>query len=369
MNEAGKRPQKSLSSSRSAAKTAQELRLLRTRETWRVNSRRTILVMLFCSITVLVPRATLVLGQGPSKAEPSSVHTRYGLPAAVLKGPFHFAGETIPISRADVQYRILSQVNFLLLDARSVLTRWLADKSRHAWIFETVLAKEGVPRDLVLLAPVLTGRKSAGPSRSGGVGWWTLSELCKAGDGIEMAQDSWHDDRWDPDLSTRCFALKLKAIKKELGDTGWLMTVAGYLASTKTIQALEQKWNTTVFWDLPLPDDAEELVVRWVALGIIDGNREHFGLKVKEAPPIAFDQISGVVLSKDLSVAEIARLTDTPPREILELNPKIRHGRAVFPSSVDGKPATHSLAAPRGKGQTLVKKLKEAGYLEKSAKE
>lgn len=301
----------------------------------------------------------------PIKNSSESLHSRYTLPPAVLRNSFQFAGEEIPLSRPDVHYRVVSQVNFLLLDARSVLTRWLVERSRHAWIFEAVFAKEGLPKDLALLAPVLTGRKSGGPGRTGGVGWWTLSELCKTNDGLEMTQDSWHDDRWDLDLSTRCFALQLKDIKKDLGDSGWFMSVAAYLSSTKTIQTLKQKWNTTVFWDLPLPEDVEDLVVRWVALGIIDRNREHFGLKVKEAPPLAFDQISGVVLTKDLPLAEIARFTNTSPRLILELNPKIRPAKPLFPAVVDGKTVVHSFAAPRGKGRHLVEKLQEAGYLEK----
>ena len=37
-----------------------------------------------------------------------------------------------------------------------------------------------------------------------------------------------------------------------------------------------------------------------------------------------FDQVTGLQLTKDLPIAEIARMTGVPPREILRLNPKIK---------------------------------------------
>ncbi len=73
-----------------------------------------------------------------------------------------------------------------------------------------------------------------------------------------MGEDSWHDDRLDPELATKCFAARMKEIRKQLGSEGWLMPVAAYLTSTKTIQELQQRWDTKLFWDLPLPEFAEE---------------------------------------------------------------------------------------------------------------
>ncbi len=130
------------------------------------------------------------------------------------------------------------------------------------------------------------------------------------------------------------------------------MVVAAYLCGTKPLQELEQRWNTQVFWDLPLPDAAEELVVRWIALRIIDANRGAFGLRFKESPPLTFDQVTGLVLTKDLSLAEIAKLTGTPAREILLLNPKVKAAHAVFPATVQGKRPVHTLAAPKGERTT-----------------
>jgi hypothetical protein len=325
--------------------------------------------------TVLLAGVVLLFGlcpaspkaAGPTKqARPNC--SRYSLPPTVLNKPFYFAGELVPIQRHDVQSRLLHQINFLLLDARSVLTDWLSERSRYSWIFDEVLRKEGVPEEFVLFAPVLSALAQKSPSKPPVAGWWALDKPCSASDGVEMTEDSWHDDRMDLELSTRCFAVRLKKARKELGGINWLMTAAAFVTSTKTIQDLRQHWNTDQYWDLPLPESAEDLVVRWMALCIINGHREFYDLKFKDAAPFTFDQVTGLVLNKDLTVAEIAHMVGVPPREILKLNPKIKAATPVLPAKARGKRLSHTIAAPKGKGWVLVDKLKKGGYLAESPK-
>ena len=304
---------------------------------------------------------------GPTKESRPNC-SRYSLPSSLLKKPFHFAGELVPIQRPDVQSRILKQINFLLLDARGVLTGWLSERSRYAWIFDEVLRKEGVPDEFVLFAPILSALTLKASSRSAMAGWWALDKPCAASDGVEMLEDSWHDDRMDLELSTRCFAARLKDARKELGGGSWLMTAAAYITSTKTIQELRKSWATDQFWDMPLPENAEDLVVRWIALWIINGHRDIYGLKFKDTPPFTFDQVTGLVLSKELTVAEIAHMTGVSSREILELNPKIKAAAPVLPTTARGKSLSHTIAAPKGKGWVLVDKLKKGGYVAESPK-
>jgi hypothetical protein len=322
----------------------------------------------FAATVLLLAVGTFVVPARGAQPESRPALVRYAIPRPVLEKQFTFCGEPIPLRRADVRSRIESQINFLLLDARSVLTEWLSEKARCSWLFEEILAKEGLPKDLSLLPPVIAGLNVLSSSRGPGVGWWALTSACSASEGVEMSVDSWHDDRLDLELSTRCFVARVKDIRKALSGQTWLMVVAAYLCGTKPVQELEQRWDSQAFWDLPLPDNAEELVVRWIALGIIDANRSAFGLHFKESPPLTFDQVTGLVLTKDLSLAEIARLTGTPPREILLLNPKVKAGSAVFPATVQGQKPVHTLAAPKGKGQALVQQLHKQGYLAEQPK-
>ena len=317
----------------------------------------------FVATVMLLVAGAIAVSSHAAQPESKPTLVRYAIPRPMLEKQFTFCGEPIPLKRADIRSRIESQINFLLLDARSVLTEWLSERARFAWLFEEILAREGLPKNLSLLPPVIGGMNVLTASRGPGVGWWSLTSACTASEGVNMEVDSWHDDRLDLDLSTRCFAARVKDIRKELSGQSWLMVVSAYLCGIKQIQELEQRWNTQAFWDLPLPDTAEDLVVRWIALAIIDTNRAAFGLHFKDSPPLTFDQVTGLVLTKDLPLVEIAKLIGTPARNILLLNPKVKASQAVFPATVKGKKQIHTLAAPKGKGQLLVNQLHKLGYL------
>ncbi len=307
------------------------------------------------------------LACGTGTAEPRkddrTLCARYSLPASVVNKPFKFAGETIPLERGDARVRMTNAVNFLLLDARGVLTTWLLDYDRRAWIIEEILTKEGIPSDFALLAPVVSGMVGGASGRLPGAGWWAIDQPCTQAEGVPMSNDSWRDDRLDLELSTACFAARLKSIKKELGTGSWLVAAAAYLSSTKAISGYLKSWNTDDLWTIPLPDVAEELLARWIALGIIKADSKAVGLELQSVPPLTYDGLTGLVLAKDLPVAEIARMTGAAPRRIMELNPKIKPGSGKVPSVVNGKRLTHSLAAPKGKGLTLVEQLRKHGYL------
>jgi len=310
------------------------------------------------------PEAVVHCSSEGAPPAPEVTACRYSLPPTLLRQPFRFAGEVIPLQRADVKARIISQVNFLLLDARSVLSNWLTERSRYSWIFRESFAKGGVPEEFASFAPVLSGLSRPGV-RSSAAGVWYLEKPCGPDEGVEMSEDAWHDDRLDFELATRCFASRIKAIHKEVG-SGWLMAAAAYVTSAKTIQELQQKWETRSYWDLPLPDPAEDLVVRWMAFSIISAHPETYGLRMKPVRPLTFDHVSGLVLAKDLHVADLARIVGVSPRELLDLNPQIKASSGVLPALVGGKPYSHSIAAPKVKGWVVVDVLKKEGYIKPS---
>lgn len=299
---------------------------------------------------------------GP-RARGTTLCGRYSLPADLMNKPFRFAGETVPFQRPDVGDRVRNELNFLLLDARAALTSWITQTQQFAWIFEETLNREGVPRDFLLFAPVISGLSLQAAPRISGAGWWGLDKPCDSNEGVSMSVDAWRDDRLDLELSTACFAGRIKRIRKDLGDESWLMAAAAYITSTKTIAERAKQWKSQSFWDIPLPESAEELVVRWIAFAIIFARPRDYGLNAAEVPPLIFDNVTGIVLAKDLPVAEIARMTETPPRKILELNPKLKPSAGKIPARVKGRNVTHSIHTPRGKGWVLVNKLKQAGYL------
>lgn len=321
-------------------------------------------------VSVLVSFMALALSptmaEGPRRNGPTCM--RYSLPATVLKQSYIFAGENIPLNREDVRIRIRNTMNFLLMDARSVLTSWIIKGGSREWLFEEILSKEGVPNDFVWFAPVVSGNGKGSHSRFPGVGWWVIETPCSSREGIALSKDSWHDDRLDLELSTKCFATRIKAIRKELGTDSWLMAAAAYVTSTKLISDYMERWKTKSFWDMPLPETAEEVILRWIAVGIIKSNAEALGLIIRQPQSFTYDSVTGIVLQKDLPISKMAEFIHTPARLVLALNPKIKSSYGKIPAKTNGKRLKHSLNTPRGKGWNLVNQLKKNGYLKTKPK-
>lgn len=317
--------------------------------------------IVFCAL-LLVVTAEMTFAQEKKGMLPhqSTSSVRYGLPPDIIQ-EYIFLGEKFPIGRPDIKARIISQINFLLYDARSVMTEWVLERSRFNWIYRETFSKAGVPEDFIWLAPVLSGATKS--SRPQGTGVWMLDKTCSSAEGVEMREDSFMDDRLDVQLATRCFAQRLSAIHKDYS-LNWSMATVAYLTSPKAVKELIEKYGASNPWDIPLPDYVENLLERWIALKIIYTHRVFYGLHFTDPTPVIFDQLSELKLAKDLPVAEIARIIGVSPRLVLELNPKIKVNPGVFPAKVDGKQIIHTIAVPSGKGINLLKKLQESGYVD-----
>jgi len=298
----------------------------------------------------------------PEKAPSPSPVVRYALPPDVLQKPYVFAGETIPLQRSDVRYRITAQINFLLLDARSVLIEWLKLHESRGWLLKQLLEKEGVPDEFALFAAVLPGMVK-GNQKVSYAGLWFLDKPCQKDEGVEMEDDAWRDDRMDIQLATRCFASRIKSLRSQVKGEGWLMAAAAYVGGAAAIKDAQIKWDSTSFWDIPLPLATEQLIARWIALTIINVHRQFYDINIPRQAPLVFEQLVGIRLTRDLSIGQIAQFLGLPAREVLAINPKIKANNPMFPAKVGTRIVTHTIQTPKGKGALLMEKLRQAGYL------
>lgn len=137
--------------------------------------------------------------------------------------------------------------------------------------------------DFSWLSPVLMGVNRASNSRFSPVGIWSLDKPCGSTDGVEMHDEAWRDDRLDIHLATKCFAARIKALKAEFGD-GWLIASVAYILSVQNVKELTQRWGSVNVWDIPLPDQMEDMLSRWAAFKIIGTHRSHYGLRFPDPP-------------------------------------------------------------------------------------
>jgi membrane-bound lytic murein transglycosylase D len=324
------------------------------------------LFTVFCAgFFILVPWLTgnESLGKGPRKEFPQRC-VRHTIPENLVPKGFRFAGEIVPVFREDIRERISFQINFLMLDARSVLTDWLKRLPRYAWIFREVFSKQNVPEEFIFFAPVVSGLDPRRSPPDDGVGCWNLKGLCsKKKEGVSLTKSRWHDDRQDLELSTQCFAARIKELRSSLGS--WIKAAAAYVSSESEIEASLERWKVSSIWDYPMDDQTEELVCRWIAFAIIAGRHKEFGLEYKPCEPLSYDEVSGLKLAKDLPVSEVSQALGVSSLYIMDLNPKIKVAAGKLPAKHGKKTITHKLATPKGRGWKLVKHLKRNGYLKK----
>ncbi len=298
----------------------------------------------------------------PEKEPSPSPLVRYALPPDVTQKPYVFAGETIPLQRSDVRYRIAAQINFLLLDARSIFIEWLMQHESRGWLLKQLLEKEGAPGEFALFPYVLPGM-AKGNQKASYSGIWFLEKPCQKDEGVEMEDDAWHDDRMDIQLATRCFASRIKSLRSQVKGQSWLMAAAAYVGGAAAIKEAQIKWDSTSFWDIPLPLATEQLVARWIALAIINAHRQFYDINIPPQAPLVFEQLVGIKLTRDVSIGQIAQFLGLPAREVLALNPKIKANNPIFPAKVAGRVVTHTIQTPKGKGSLLMEKLRHAGCL------
>ena len=209
-------------------------------------------------------------------------------------------------------------------------------------MIQRILAEEGVPQDLIYLAVAESGfnPRAIGPrTRSGGRagGMWQFMPSSEYG----LTRNSYVDERFDPEKSTRAYARYMKFLYDQLGD--WYLAMAAYDHGAGNIQREVQKTGYADFWELykrhELPVETANYVPEIEAAIIIANNPHQYGFDdLTLDPPVLTDTVT-IDYSIDLRL--VADLVGAPVDEIEALNPSLL--RMVTPPD-----ATFDLHLPAG---------------------
>jgi membrane-bound lytic murein transglycosylase D len=202
---------------------------------------------------------------------------------------------------------------------------------RYRAMIQRIMAEEGVPQDLIYLAVAESGfnPRAIGPrTRSGGRagGMW---QFMPHDPSYGLAFNSYVDERFDPEKSTRAYARYMKFIYNQLGD--WYLAMAGYDWGTGRIQQAVQKTGYADFWELykrnNLPGETKNYVPEILAAIIIANNPTQYGFdEVTLDPPLITDTVT-IDYSVDLRL--VSDIVDAPVDELIALNPSLL--RSVTP--------------------------------------
>jgi membrane-bound lytic murein transglycosylase D len=193
---------------------------------------------------------------------------------------------------------------------------------RYKAMIQRVMAEEGVPQDLIYLAVAESGfnPRAIGPrTRSGGKagGMWQFMPHGNYG----LERNTYVDERFDPEKSTRAYARYMKFIYNELGD--WYLSMAGYNWGTGNVQRAVEKTGYSDFWELykrnELPGETKNYVPEILAAIIIANHPQQYGFdEITLDPPVLTDTVT-VNYAVDLRL--VSDLVDAPVDELEALNP------------------------------------------------
>lgn len=308
---------------------------------------------------------------------------RYGFPPHIEKKGLTFGGQPIPLQRQDVRDRILKEVNYLLLDKRSLLLLWLTRADSVRPMVSRILrtyAEYGFPEDFLYLAAIESSYDSRSRSSAGAYGFWQFikpTAISGPSGPAElnwvMTVNHWKDERGDLVKSSHSAARYLIWLNRERritlegqperkGFNDWLLAAAAYNAGPARVVERLNAYGSTSYWDVALPPETEAYVPRLVALWLISSHRKFYGVDVNHGTPIAFDTLEKVRLKKDLTFASMARLLGTTPRQVWSINSQIPPEKALFPAQQGRKTIEHRINVPQGTKEKFLAQLRAHGY-------
>ena len=191
---------------------------------------------------------------------------------------------------------------------------------RYRQMIQRVMSEEGVPQDLIYLAVAESGfqpRAVNRKSRAGGM--WQFMPRGNYG----LLRNSYVDERFDPEKSTRAYARYMKYIYQQLGD--WYLSMAGYDWGTGNVQRAVQKTGYADFWELykrnNLPGETKNYVPEILAAIIIANHPTQYGFdEITLDPPVLTDTVT-INYSADLRL--VSDIVGVPVDELVALNPSL----------------------------------------------
>ena len=241
---------------------------------------------------------------------------------------------------------VLGYIHYFSSRGHKTLVSAMQRSGLYRPMIQRVLAEEGVPQELIHLAQAESGFMPRAISRAAAGGMWQF--LTWRGREYGLLQTAYTDDRMDPEKATRAAAHHLHDLYNEFGD--WYLAIAAYNCGPGTVEKAVERTGYADFWELrnrgALPAETTNYVPIILAMTIMEKNAAEYGLDtITLNPPLEYDTID---VSAPTSLALISDLTDTPPTELIALNPAVLKG--VVPNG-------YSLHVPKGKGNQLMASL------------
>lgn len=187
-------------------------------------------------------------------------------------------------------------------------------------LFEKILSKYNIPKELKYLAIVESNLNAKATSRAGAQGLWQF--MPQTGRLYALEKTSLYDDRNDPIKSTEAACRYLKDLYDRIGD--WSLVLASYNAGPGTIErALQRSGSEKDFWILQsyLPRETRNYVPKFIAVSyVMNYYKEHKILP--EQFHLSYDQTELIPVNRKISLNLLAQELNISSKKLNFLNPQ-----------------------------------------------
>lgn len=292
------------------------------------------------AVVVLVAFANRIK---PTKEENEAykqlINGEYRIFAMPLPEKIDFAGEAVPLERADVRESLDRE---LLVNTYWHSNTLLAIKRSYRWfpLIEPILKANEIPDDFKYLA-VIESALSNATSPSGAKGFWQFLEETGKDYGLEITEQV--DERYDVEKSTQAACHYLKDAYDRYGS--WAMAAASYNMGMGGLQKQLGRQNQNAYWDLLLNEETARYVYRILAMKEIFNHADQYGFVMR--PAELYEPLSYSVYTIDTAIVNLATFAGEQGISYKLLkwyNPWLRENYLKVPS---GK--SYQIKIPNGK--------------------
>lgn len=267
---------------------------------------------------------------------------------------YNFRSDEVPMYRDEVYEQRLNDIpavipmdfnpkvkRFIELyarDRREQVSRMLGLSKVYFPIFEAALDRERMPIELKYLSVVESALNPHARSRVGATGLWQF--MIGTGRQYGLTVNSYVDERKNPYKSTEAAVRYLKNAYDEYGD--WLLAIASYNCGPGNVRkAIARSGGKKDFWAIMnyLPRETRGYVPAFIAATyVFEYAPEHNLYPIY----VNFDYQSDTlhIRKMDITLEEIAEMTNTKLEVLQRLNPELQRGRIPYSSQ------TYVLRAP-----------------------
>lgn len=210
-------------------------------------------------------------------------------------------------------------VEYFIYRKPSFVKRMLEQMHLYFPLYEQMLEKHGMPRELKFLSLIESGLNPRIISYAGAGGLWQF--MPATGREYGMKQNDYIDERFDPVKSTEAACVYLKRLHRAFGD--WEMALAAYNVGPGNVKRAMRRSGSSTFWGIYnfLPKQTRHYVPQFVAMTYLMHYHADHGI-FAETPdyPMLFDtiQVSGYV-----NLHTFAKLSNISLDEFYKLNPQV----------------------------------------------